>query len=156
MTMTKPKILTKFDIIEERVSSVILDVSNHNPKGKGAVHLLIEFEIINNNENNGLIVEKGNTFTVKSTSELIALNKTKEAAEDLDVHDKDHQVLSLNSEMDFIGMAREEIQLDEIENELWFLETLLRPVVINHLRRFLDFSPLTNLPPYVYLKQADD
>ncbi len=152
--MTKPSVLTKFDVLDERLEFCNIEVFNPEPDGQGSVNLLIDFALIKNEEDGSKWkVEAEETFVIRASADLIALNITKETAETEDINNPKHHVLRLETEMNFVFIARESIEEDEISDDFWLFETLLRPIIVSHIRKHLSSTPLLDIPPFVYLQE---
>ncbi|WP_010323007.1 hypothetical protein [Marinobacterium stanieri] len=147
--MTKPSILTKFDLLEERLISSELAVPNPAPEGQGYVTLGVELTLDGLAE--GQAIAEGEIFTFRASSKLIALDDDASGEED-----EEHHVLSLKAEMDFVFRALEQITSEEILDAKWLFDTLIRPVVVMHLRGQLDATPLPIIPSITLLKPASD
>jgi len=137
--MKKPALLTDVILAEYLLRNAEIDVPDPLPEQDGKITFKIDYALEDvESEKLG----KDDVFQFTVDLRLTAYDGD-------DGEGEDGIVLDVTMEMVFFFIAKKTIQVSSVQKNAWLFHTIMRPIMVNQLQRFLEATPMKGVPAFL-------
>ncbi len=137
--MKKPALLTDVILAEYLLRNAEIDVPDPLPEQDGKITFKIDYSL---EEIEGEKLGKDDIFNFTADLTLTAYDGD-------DGEGEDGVVLDVTMRMVFFFIAKKTIQVASVQQNAWLFHTIMRPIVVNQLQKFLEATPMKGVPAFL-------
>lgn len=144
--MSQPDVLTKTHFVGMVCVKQAIDTHIVEPDGSGYVLMDVDFNLdLDPAYAEADTLEEEGAFTISATVDLQAFSGVIE-----DRGEDDEKVASALMEMIYIFACDEPVAVEELKENQWAFELMIRPMLLTRLRLAIRDTPIANIPISLY------